>query len=85
MLDDQDLEFLKALEARMTQLTRKWTAITREIELAVDAQIRATYELQLEQLADKIGQILKQITDFLSRVGFVLQDHYGAMRTIAAN
>ncbi len=38
MLDDQDLEFLKALEARMTQLTRKWTAITREIELAVDTQ-----------------------------------------------
>ncbi len=84
-LTQQDLDFLEALETRMTHLTRKWTVITSEIELTVDAQIRSTYELQLEDLAGKIGQILKQITDFLSDLGFSLLDHYSAMRSISAN
>lgn len=82
-LDKTDLDHLEALEKRMKILTKQWNDITRGIELETNLQNKSTYEMQLDEIKDKIGDILQQVFRFLDTLGFQLQDHYGAMRSIA--
>ena len=85
ILSKDDYEHLEALESRMRMLTGKWNGITKKIELEVNIATKTTYEMQLDDLKDKIGALLEQIMDFIERLGFHLQDHYGSMKSIAAS
>jgi hypothetical protein len=57
--------------------------ITANFELTNDEQAKSTYRLQLDEIAARIGDVLKKITDFVAKLGFNLQDHYTAMRAMA--
>ena len=83
-LDDMEVSLLEALELKMNIKTKQWINITKEYEFSTPAQ-KATYEEQLKILKREIGDLLKEIFKFLNRLGFQLQDHYGAMQHIAGS
>jgi len=85
MLSATDVRLIKALEKRMEINVSIWTKIVEEIELETNIASKARYELQLDALKEKIGSDLNGILKFVERLGFNLQDHYGAARTIAEN
>jgi hypothetical protein len=66
----------------MKILVDRWSSITEEYEL-VDANQKAIYKQRLEDISSELSSCLKQITTLLLKLGFQLQDHYGAMKMIA--
>jgi hypothetical protein len=82
MLNREDLTFVSTYEKRMSDLYGQWVDISQEIELASGMQ-RAQLKAQIGLVADRIAECLRQIFDFLQKIGFQLDDHYRALRQIA--
>jgi hypothetical protein len=84
LLSKDDLTFVATYEKRMSDLYAQWIDVSREIELANGMQ-RAQLKGQIGTIADRIGECLRAILDFLPKIGFTLDDHYAALRSIAGS
>lgn len=82
-LGPQEKMVIEALETRMDILVSQWSAITAEYPLVIDAGQRAIYDKKLDRICVDLSKCLVQITRLLQDLGFELQDHYRAMRSIA--
>ena len=82
-LNKTDLTVIITYEKRMSQLFDQWVEITKDISL-VDARDRGRYKAQSAGISDDMGDCLTQVFTLLSTVGFKLDDHYAALKAVAA-
>ncbi len=83
LLDPMQLNMLQAIEMRMGMLVSKWSAITASFDTFTPEQ-RSEIERQLAGISVDLGTCLGQVMAMLEKIGFQLQDHYGTVKTIAA-
>ncbi len=83
-LTPEDVSYIKALEKRMRFAISQWEALNAELPLA-SAVERVRIEANMENMKDKdICSSLKQIVDFIEKLGIDLHDHYASVRNICA-
>ena len=83
ILGKNELSVLNALEKKMEILVAKWSGITEKFELLTPSQQGAS-KVELSDICDELAVCLDQIMTMLESIGFQLQDHYGAIKMIAA-
>jgi hypothetical protein len=81
-LTPDDVSFIRAFETRMRRAMTQWEALNADLPLASPVE-RVRIEGNMENLKDRdICPSLKQIVDFIQKLGIDLQDHYASVRSI---
>ena len=81
-LSPEDVGHIKSFETRMMLAMNQWEALNAELPLASPVE-RARIEANMVNLKEKdICFSLKQIVDFIERLGIDLEDHYQRVRGI---
>jgi hypothetical protein len=81
LLSPDDLKFVTTYEKRLSQLYDQWVDVSEQIETTGGVE-HARLKGQIVDIAKKMADCLKQILDFLPKIGFALDDHYQALRQI---
>lgn len=83
LLTPRDVNLIQSFEKRMNLAMTQWEALNANLPLAASAVERVRIEANMQDIKDKdICSSLKQIVDFIGKLGIDLQDHYASVRTI---
>lgn len=84
-LDPDDVNYIKAFEARMKLAMAQWEALNARLPLAASDVERVRLEANMEDIRNRdICFSLKQIVDFIEAHGIDLHDHYRSVRSICS-
>ncbi len=84
VLTRQELTVLEAIEKKMEMLVSKWSQITAKFETLTPAQ-QGVSKIELDDICADLSKCLGQVMQLLENIGFILQDHYGDVKMIAAS
>ena len=81
-LQKEDVQYIEGFGSRMQNAMVQWNALNAGLPLA-DAVERARIEANMEQLKNRdICASLRQVIDFIDKLGIDLEDHYTSARQI---
>lgn len=83
-LDVDDLQYIKSIEKSMKSHKQIWESVYPQLATTIDPIVKAKLEQQLDQVCEAMSVDLVRILNFVEKTGLYLDDHYGAVRDIAA-
>ena len=76
-----DFSYIRSFDQRMKLAMSQWEALNARLPLA-DPVDRVRIEANMEQMKDTTSACVKEIVDFIDKLGIDLYDHYGRVRSI---
>ena len=81
-LSEDDVDFIEGFARRMKRAMEQWNTLNGELPLASPVE-RARIEGNMDLLKERdICPSLKQIIDFIYKIGIDLEDHYSGARQV---